>query len=132
MQKLDGILDSQNMLVPLFVYLVYHGGQRRGFPGTRRAGNQDNTARLAAKLLDDCWQSELFEGQNVVGNGSEYGANCAALVEDVCAKSGQALQSEREVKLEVLFESMFLGVRQHRVSELFGLCRGEGPIIIER
>ena len=47
----------------------------------------------------------------------------AALVEDVGAEAGQALDAEREVDLEVLLEPVLLVVGEDRVGELLGLGR---------
>ena len=42
-------------------------------------------------------------------------------MKDVGAKPGQTLDAEREVELEVLFESLLLLVGQDRVGDLFGV-----------
>ena len=84
-------------------------------------GDEDQAARLVAERLDDRRQPELLEAEDLVGDLPEDAGDRAALVEDVGAEAGEALDAEGEVELEVLLEPVLLVVGQDRVRELLGL-----------
>ena len=59
MQKLDRVLDRQDMFVTVDIDLVDHRRERGRFTGTGRAGDEDQAARLFAKIRDDLRQTEI-------------------------------------------------------------------------
>ena len=123
--ELDRVLDGEDVLVALAVDLVDHGSQGGGLPRSGRSRHQDQAARLVTQLADHGRQSQLMEGLDLERNETEDARRGAALVEDVGAEAGQALQAEGEVEFETLFEAMLLGIAHHAVGQLFGLRRGE-------
>src|SRR5579872_653952 len=106
MQELDGILDRDDVLVPLAIDLVDHRRERRRFAGAGRPRHQDEASRTIADLFDDRRQSELFESKDLVGDLTVDGGCCAALIEDVRAESRETLDAERNVELEIFFKAM--------------------------
>ena len=71
---------------------------------------------------------ELGEALDLKRNDAEDRSNGSALVEDVGAEAGQALESEGEIEFEILFEAMLLGIGHHRVGQLLGVGRTSGGI----
>src|SRR5437868_3830433 len=114
MKELDRVFDGDDVLVRLAVDLVDHGGEGGRFAGTGRSRDEDEAARLVADLLDDRREAELLETEDFVGDLAVNGGDGAALIEDVRPETGQSLDAEREVELEVLFEAVLLRVGEHR------------------
>ena len=113
------------MLFALGVDLVEHGGERGGFAGTRRAGDQHQAARLIAQAFNDSGKPKCVKSLDFPGNGTEHRSNGAALIEHVAAEARQVLQTERKVEFQILFEAMLLRVGQHAVCKRFGVSRRE-------
>src|SRR5215467_5150172 len=109
-QEFDGVLDGNHVLVALAVDLVEHGGKRGGLAGPGWSGDQDEPAGLVTKSLHDQREAEGVKSFDVPGNGAEYGAHSAALVEAVTAEARQVLQAEGKVQLQVLFKAVLLCV----------------------
>src|SRR5262249_53080917 len=105
MQKLDRIFNCNYVLVPILIHFVDHCGERRRLSRTRRAGNQNQPARLVAKLLYYRRQTESFEALNLIWNGAKYCAHRSALIEEVGAETRQSFNTEREVEFEGLLKS---------------------------
>ncbi len=68
-------------------------------------------------------QTELPEAEDLVGDPPEGAGHRAALHEDVGAEPRQTLDAERDVELEVLLETVLLGVGQDGVGQLLGVDR---------
>src|SRR5437667_268029 len=78
-----------------------------------------------AKALHHRGQPKRIESLDVPRNGAEHGADGAALIEAVSAKTRQALQAKRKVQLQVFFEAVLLRVGQHAVGQGLGIRGGE-------
>src|SRR5215831_17397417 len=124
-QKFDGILDGDHVLVALAVDFVEHGGECRGLSGAGWPGDEDEPARLVTETLYDRGESESVKSLDVPKNGTEHRADGAALVEAVSAETHQVLQTEGKVQLQVLFKAMLLRVGQHTVSERLDVRSGK-------
>src|SRR5581483_10523933 len=70
--------------------------------------------------------SELVERLDLERDDAEDRAGGAALIEQVAAEAGQALEAEAEVELPVFFEAVLLRIGEHAVAELLGLSRLHG------
>ena len=123
MEELHRIFNRDDVLVPLAIDLVDHRRERRRFAGAGRAGDEHESARLIADLLDHLRQPELLESEDLVGDLPVDGGRRAALIEDVRAEARETLDAERNVELEVFLETMLLRVGEHRVRELLRLRR---------
>src|SRR5215510_9820372 len=102
-QKLDRVLDRNHVLFAFAVDLVEHRRERCRLARTGWTGHQNQAAWLVTKRFHYRRQSQGVESLDLPGNRTEYGADGAALVEHVAAKTGQVLQAEREVELEIFF-----------------------------
>src|SRR5580692_2732279 len=107
--------------MPLGVDLIEHGGQRGGLTGTRRAGHQDESARLVTQFGNNVGQVQLLECLDLKRNYAVNSAHRAALIEAVTTETGQTFESEREVELQRLFKAMLLRVSQYAIRQLLGL-----------
>ena len=121
MDVLDRILDGEDVVLPLDVDLVDHGGQGRRLAAARRPGDQHQSAWPLRELGNHRRKPQVVEGANLLGNESVDGARRTALTEDVAAKTGQPLDAEREVELLRLFEPLLLRIGEHAVHQLLRL-----------
>src|SRR5260370_5056840 len=123
-KKLDGVLDGDHMLFTFAVNLVEHGGERGGLTGASWSGHEDESTGLVAQALYDERQSESIEAFDFPRNRTEDGAYGSPLIENIAAEARQVFQTEGEVQLQVLFEAVFLRVRQNAISKRLGVrCR---------
>src|SRR5208283_2499249 len=95
-EELDRIFDRDHVLFTLGVDLVEHGRQSGGFAGAGRSGNENQAARLVAHVLDDGGQTQCIEALNLPRNGTEHGAHCSPLIENIAAKSSQVLKPKEK------------------------------------
>jgi len=108
MHELDRVLDRHDVIVPLVVDLVDHGGQRRRLSGPGGSGDQDQPLGPVGELLDDLRQAQLIERADLVGDDADRAPDGAALPVDVAAETREALDAEREVELVFFLEFLFL------------------------
>src|ERR1019366_9203483 len=124
-QKLDGILDGDDVLVPLAVDLVDHCREGGRLARAGWAGDEHETAGTVADVFDDRRQPELAKPEALVGNLAGNGGPGAALIEQGGAEAGQTFDAEGEVELQVLLEAVLLRIGEHGVGKLLGLRCGE-------
>lgn len=111
MDEFDRILDRQDMGVLVFIDMIDHRRQRRGFAGTGRPCNQHDAARVFGNVLEDLRTVEIFQRQDLGGNGPEDRTGAALLVEGIDAETRQFGNLEGEVALQRLFINLALGNR---------------------
>ena len=68
--ELDGVFDGDDVVAAVLVGVIHHGGQRRGFAGAGRAGDDDQAAVEHGKLLQHRRQRgvellEVLEGEHL-------------------------------------------------------------------
>src|ERR1700687_5799164 len=124
-KKFDGVLDGDHVLFTFAVDLVEHGRERSRLPGARWSGHEDESAGLVAQSLHDQGQYESVEALAFPRNSTEDGADRSPLIENVAAEAGQVFQTEGEVQLQVLFEAVFLRIRQNAISKRLGIRRSQ-------
>ena len=112
-QKLDGVLDGDEVVGAVGVDAVNHGGKRGGLTGTGGAGDKDKAALLFANFSDDTGEIELFDGANLRGNDAENHADVAALLKNVDAEAAKAGDAVSHVEFSSLLEFLFLPVGHH-------------------
>ena len=124
-EELDGVLDGDHVLFMLVVDFVEHGRERGGLARAGRPGHEHEAARLVAQRAHDVGKAESVKALDLPRNGTKHGGHRAALVKDVAAETGQALQTEGEVEFEVFLEPVLLHVGKNAVGQRLGVCRGE-------
>src|SRR5436190_662976 len=119
------------VLGALAVDLVDQGRQRRRLTGARRAGDQDEAARLLGQRVQRAGDAELLERLDVGGDQAESCTERAALEEDVDAEARQARNRVREVDLAVDLELLLLLRREDAVEHLVRVlgCELRGVLI---
>ena len=120
-EKLDRILDRDDVELFLAIDLVHHRGERRRLSRAGRTRDENEAAGLVAEELDDRRQAELAESLDLVGDLTVDAAHRAPLHEVVRAEAREALDTEGKVELQVLLEAVLLGIGQDRVSDLLRL-----------
>src|SRR5260370_6341250 len=120
-KKLDGVLDGDHVLFTFAIDFVEHGSERGGLSGARRSRDQYKPAGLVTHAFHDLRQSQSVETFDLPRNRAEDGADGSPLIKNVAAEARQIFQTEREVQLQVLFEAVFLRIRQNAISKGFGV-----------
>src|SRR5437870_3694885 len=96
-EEFDGVLDRQNMVVTIDIYLVNHRRESGRFTRTGGAGYEDKATRLFAHVRDDRGQTESFERFDLVGNCAKDRADRTLLVKEIGTKTRHSLQPKREI-----------------------------------
>ena len=113
--EFDWVFDGQDVVVPFGIDLVNHGGEGSGFARSRRAGDQHQAARLVAHFAHYRGKPQLAERFDFERNETEDGRGRAALVKYIGAKTSQTFQSEREIQLQIFFETMLLRIGHNAI-----------------
>ena len=121
--EFDGVFDGDDVFMALAVDLVDHRRQCGGFTRAGRAGHQNESAGLFAKLGDYRRQAQLRERLDLESDHAKHRGGGPALIKKIATEARQPFQSEREVEFQIFFEAMLLGIGEHAVSELLGLGR---------
>ena len=111
-QKLDGVLDGDDLLVILVVDVLDDGGQGGGFAGPGRAREQDQARIHVREFLDFGRQVQGIDGSDVEGDGADDHGQGAALEEDVDAKPGDARHAVGHVDAAHLAQPLLVRVGQ--------------------
>src|SRR5215208_3528586 len=128
-QKLYGVLNAHDVLVPGLVYLVDHGGEGGRFAASRWACNKDEPTRLLGKFLYGLWQPELADALYLAGDGTESRANSASLEVDVDPEAGDPRQRVAEIELPLVLQSLALIVGEEVVDQVARCVGRQGRII---
>jgi hypothetical protein len=112
-QELDGVFDGDEVIGAIGVDAVDHGGEGRGFTGTRGAGHEYQSALLFADAIDDRRKIELVGGADFRGNDAKDHADVAALLEHVDAEAAEAGDAIGHVELGGLLKLLLLAVGHH-------------------
>ena len=131
-QEFDGIFDGDDMFGAGRVHAIDHGRQRGGLTGTSNAGDEHQTARHVADLLDDLGEKQFIQGSNFGGNDAEDQSHVAALLEDIDTEAPQAGDAVGHVEFGNFFELLFLPVGHHAESHVQHVFRGNAWLFCER
>ena len=118
--ELDGILDGQDVVVPVLVRVVNHRGQRSGFAGAGGAGDEHEALVHHRELAQHGGQRriellEVLEGQHLAGNLAEHGGASVFLVEEVGAEAGDVRDFVAEVHIAGFLELLRFDFRRDLV-----------------
>ena len=117
-QKLDRILDRQDVLRARPVDLVDHRRERRRLSGSGRARDENEATRPDGELTQDGGQPELVRRLDPIRDQAERRSERLALEVDVDAEAGEAGHGMREVELARDLELLLLFGRKDAVDEL--------------
>ena len=116
--EFDRVLDRDDVHAAFAVDDVDHRGEGGGLAGARRAGHEDESARLEEEFLHRLGQADLLKGEQGGGNHAEHAAPALALLEHRHAEARAVLVRDREVGAAVLFDLGDLLGRHHLLAEL--------------
>ncbi len=113
MQKLDRVLDGDQVIGPRGVDAVNHRGKSGGLTRAGGSRDEDQAALLFANFVNDWRKVQLFRSANLGWNDAENHADVAALLEHVDAEATEAGYSVGHVELGGFLEFLFLPVGHH-------------------
>ena len=119
MQKLDRVLDRQNMIVTLDIDLIDHRCKRRRFTRTGWPGHEDEAAWFLAHVGNHGGQAESVERLDLIRNGTKHRSDRTFLVKKIGTKTRHTLEAEREIEFEVFLKPVLLRICQHGVCQPF-------------
>ncbi|OPY00148.1 MAG: hypothetical protein A4E60_02450 [Syntrophorhabdus sp. PtaB.Bin047] len=125
-EKLDGVLDGEDVFLHGIVDEVHYRGKRRRFAAAGRPRDEDEALFQARYVLEYTGQVEFIEGGYLARNGPEDRRFAAVLLEDVDPEAGQVAEAEGEVELEVLLEDLPLEVAQYVIDHIVHIFLVEG------
>ena len=109
--EFDRVFHGQDVAELRFHWVVDHGRQRGGLAepvgpvtSTRPRGFKGQVAKIFGGV-------ELFQCQDLAGNGPEHRTGAAVVVEGVDAKTRQAIDLKRKVDLQETLRSACAGCR---------------------
>jgi hypothetical protein len=89
-QKLDRVLDREDVLRAVPVDLVDDGGERRRLTGAGRARDENEAARLLGQLVQRCRDAELLQGLDLGRDQAKSRPDRLPLEIDVDSEARQA------------------------------------------
>ena len=102
MNKLDRLLDGDDVLFLVDVDVVEQRSQGGRFPASRRTGDEDQAAIEFCISQDDLRNPELLQRKYFLGNVAEYNTGTGASLKSADAKTGQALNLVGEIDIIAL------------------------------
>ena len=121
MDELDRVFDRDDVTLQFLIDLVDHRGERGALSRAGGAGDEHEATGPVGQLGDDVGQAQLLEGLHVEGNLPDHDRDAATLFEHVAAEAREILDAEREVKLALGLEPLFLVLGEHRIGERQGV-----------
>jgi hypothetical protein len=126
--RTDGVLDRDDVIVPVPVHEADHRGQRRGLSGAGDARDQDHPAALHRQALEDLGQTEILEVRRAFGDVAEHGAHIALTEERVDAKPtdpGNPIPDVDLAPLKQLIVALLAEQGHDRAADEFLVDRGQ-------
>ncbi len=102
--ELDRVLDRDDVLVPVAVYVVDHGAERGRLARAGRSRDDDEALREVAELEHRLREAELLRRDDLAGDLPEDASGAGAVAEDVRAEAGNGPELVGEVRVVVLEE----------------------------
>jgi hypothetical protein len=131
-EELDRVLDRDDVHRHALVDRVDHRRERRRLTGARRAGHEDEAARLPRELEEHLRQSELGGRLDHLRHETEGCGEAVALEVDVDAETGDAGDRIREVDLAIDLETLLLLGREDAIEKVARFLRRERLELLER
>src|SRR5262245_8212099 len=108
MDKLQRILNGDNVLVTFLVDVVDDRRQRRRFPTAGGASHQDQPLLQTHEGIDHLWQAKLFEGVQTTGQETKNRANPFMLTEEIHPKASDVGDFIGEIEIAARRENLSL------------------------
>ena len=117
MHEFDGVFDCDNVVFTIFVRVIHHCRQRRGFAGTRRAGHDDQSAIQQRKLFENGRQRrvkffKILERKHAAGNLAEHSGDAVFLIEKIDAETRDFRDFVAEVHVARFLEGFDFVIRR--------------------
>src|SRR5207249_8186505 len=111
MHKLNWILHGDDVVVPLEVGEVHHGGKSGGFSRASWTGNQDKTFLEKREFFQHWRQSQIVNRQHFRWNQTKDRGNPVFLLEEIGAITSDPRHFVAKVNIESFFEMFDLCFR---------------------
>ncbi|MCY1233708.1 hypothetical protein D9M69_413680 [compost metagenome] len=108
--EFDRVFHRQDVTHVVFIAMVDHRRQRGGLARAGRPGHQHQPARLHAQVGKYSRGAQLFQREDLGGNGTEHRGSAALRVVGIDPEARQAGDLEREVDFQPFFVELALGV----------------------
>src|SRR5208282_5040214 len=131
-QKFDGVFDGDDVLGARRIDAVDHGGEGGRFARAGHSGDQHQTARHVANLLDYLRQEQFVKRADFGGNDAEHQSHIAALLKYVHTEASQAGDAVGHIDFRGLFEFLFLPCRHHAERHVQHVFGGDTRLIGQR
>src|SRR5210317_2184637 len=109
------------MFILIVVNVVNHGGEGSGFTRAGRTCDQHQPAGHHADVAKYLAHTQVVHGQHLGGDGPEYAAGTAVVVESIDPETGHARHFEREVGFQELLVILALLVIHDVINEFVHL-----------
>src|SRR2546422_8561421 len=113
MQKLDRVLDGDDVTRTCRVDSIDHRCERCGFSRSGRAGYQNQPAAFIGDAIDYWRESKRHAVLALIGNDAQHDADAAALLKNVGAKSAQAFDAVGNIDFRAVFQLLLLPIWHH-------------------
>src|SRR4029453_11974626 len=110
MDKLQRILNSDNVLVTFLVDVVDDRRQRRRCSTPGGTSHQDQALLQTHERIDYLWQAQLFEGVETAGQETKNRANPFMLAEEIHSKASNVRDFIGEIQIAAPLENLPLAV----------------------
>jgi len=115
--EFDRVLDGEDVVFPVLVRVIHHGGQGGGLAGAGGAGHQDQAFVEHGELLEYRRQRgvellEILEGQHLAGDLAKDRGDAVFLIEKIGAKAGNAWNLVAEIDIARFFVNLDLIFRR--------------------
>ena len=118
---LDGILDCDDVGLPVLVDPVHHGRKGRGLARSGRTGDQDEASGTGQQCLDGRGQTNLIHRQKATGDEPKNEAVVFLGFQDADAEAGVLSKRNSEIRSSLSFQA-FIHVRgQNRSGDLLSV-----------
>jgi len=123
--ELDGILDGQDVVLPLEIRIVHHRSERRGFSGARRPGHEHEALLKHRKFFRHRRQAQLVRRENLARDEAEHRADAVLLVVEIRTVSREAGIFVAEVHIAGFLELLDLVFRCDLIDERLQIVAAE-------
>ena len=130
MDKLDGVLNGDDVAIPVIVDDIDHRGQGRGLPASGRPRHENETPLLQGNAFEHRREMKIFQSLDLVGHDSEGDPELTSLLEDIDPESSQTVDLIAHIHFPILDEPLLLPVVHQTEGHLRHIIMIEGLQLI--